>query len=142
MFTTANFDITGVRLPEARKQNRYGQARHLTEKDLVEIFNHLPDAKWRCVFAIAYFTGSRIGEVLKLRVDDIEGDRVLFRAENTKTKKTRVAVAVPSFSSSSMSMPRLRLATYSPPIAPVDICPGNLPIRPLEQFATWWGSKE
>lgn len=95
MFTSSHFDISGIELPEARKQNRHGQARHLSEEDLVDIFNHLPDEKWGCLFAIAYFTGSRIGEVLKLRVEDIEGDRVLFRAANTKTRKTRAAIITP-----------------------------------------------
>ena len=95
MFTSADFDISAIDLPEARKQNRHGQARHLTEENLVDIFNALPDEKWRCLFAIAYFTGSRISEVLQLTLEDVSGDRVLFRAATTKMKKTRVAIVVP-----------------------------------------------
>lgn len=95
MFTNADFDIQAIALPEARKQNRHGQARHLTEADLVAIFNALPDEKWRCLFAIAYFTGSRISEVLKLTVADVTAERMLFRAANTKMRKTRVALVVP-----------------------------------------------
>lgn len=95
MFTDADFDISAIALPEARKQNRHGQARHLTEENLVDLFNALPDEKWRCLFAIAYFTGSRISEVLQLEVGDVTAERVLFRAANTKMRKTRVALIVP-----------------------------------------------
>lgn len=95
MFTTAHFDISQIDLPAARKQNRHGQARHLTEDDLAALFNVLPDAKWRCLFAIAYFTGARISEVLKLQVVDVTLEQVIFRAANTKTKKMRIALIVP-----------------------------------------------
>lgn len=55
----------------------------------------MPDEKWRCLFAIAYFTGSRISEVLQLTVADVTAERVLFRAANTKMKQTWVAMVVP-----------------------------------------------
>ena len=95
MFTSADFDLSAIDLPEARKQNRHGQARHLTEANLVDIFNALPDEKWRCLFAISYFTGSRISEVLQLTVADVTGDRMLFRAATTKLRKTRGPLVVP-----------------------------------------------
>ena len=72
MFTSASFSVSAVELPSAGKRNREGQARHLTEEDLAGLFPEFPDEKWQCVFAIAYFTGSRISEVLKLDVSDIE----------------------------------------------------------------------
>ncbi|NEQ45483.1 MAG: site-specific integrase [Leptolyngbya sp. SIOISBB] len=43
---------------------------------------------------MAYFTGSRISEVLQLTVEDVSGDRVLFRAANTKMRKARMAMVV------------------------------------------------
>ena len=94
MFTSAAFELKSVELPEARKINRSGQARHLTEDDLARLFDVLPDGKWQTIFAIAYFTGSRISEVLSLDVDDIGTDRISFRRENTKTKKPRRAMVV------------------------------------------------
>jgi len=94
MFSSQSFEIGLVELPEARKVNRRGQARNLTPENLGLIFDELPDEKWRAVFAIAYFTGSRISEVLSLEVSDIGPDRVRFRAENTKVKKPREAVIV------------------------------------------------
>lgn len=94
MFTAADFELGLVELPEARKVDRRGQARNLTPENLRAIFAELPSDKWRAVFAIAYFTGSRISEVLSLDVADVASDRVSFRRENTKTKKPRVAMVV------------------------------------------------
>ena len=94
MFTAADFELKSVELPEARKVDRRGQARNLTPENLRAIFAELPSDKWRAVFAIAYFTGSRISEVLSLDVADVASDRVSFRRENTKTKKPRVATVV------------------------------------------------
>ena len=95
MFSSADFDTSDVELPSARKHNREGQARHLDESELAEIFQLLPSEKWQCIFAIAYFTGSRISEVLKLNVDDVEGDRIVFRKANTKTRSHRAVIIVP-----------------------------------------------
>lgn len=89
MFTTASFDISQTTIAPARKKDGRGQARHLGEDELVTFFNHLPDAKWRCVFALAYFTGSRISEVLALDVTGIENDRIVFIRENAKTNIRR-----------------------------------------------------
>lgn len=94
MFSASTFEIGSVELPEARKKNREGQARILDPESLSNIFKELPSAKWRAVFAIAYFTGSRISEVLSLDVADLEADRINFRKANTKTKKHRAAVVV------------------------------------------------
>lgn len=95
MFTAADFDISKIELPPARKINREGQARHLYNADLVKIFNELPSDKWRCVFAIAYFTGARISEVLKLRVEDIHDGRINYVKASTKKRKNRQVKIVP-----------------------------------------------
>jgi integrase/recombinase XerD len=94
MFTAASFELGTIELPEARKVARRGQARNLSTENLGAIFAELPNEKWRAVFAIAYFTGSRISEVLSLDVSDIGQDRISFRRENIKTKKPRVAMVV------------------------------------------------
>jgi integrase/recombinase XerD len=94
MFSASSFQLQDIELPEARKRNREGQARVLTEENLAAIFDALPTEKWECIFAIAYFTGSRISEVLSLDVDDVGTDRVSIKAANTKTKKARQATIV------------------------------------------------
>ena len=92
MFTAASFSLNSIELPPDRKRNREGQARHLTEDELARLFDVLPDGKWQTIFALAYFTGSRISEVLSLDVSDIGTDRIDIRRENTKTKKPRSAI--------------------------------------------------
>jgi integrase/recombinase XerD len=109
MFTAADFELGAIELPEARKVNRRGQARNLTPENLGAIFAEMPSDKWRAVFAIAYFTGSRISEVLSLDVGDIGPDRISFRRENTKTRKPRVAMMVDTL--------RPFLAVYNSPQA-------------------------
>lgn len=99
MFTTANFDVSQTAIAPARKKDGRGQARHLGEAELVTFFNHLPDAKWRCVFAIAYFTGSRISEVLALDVANVQSDRIVFVRENAKTNIRREIVIQPQLRS-------------------------------------------
>lgn len=95
-FDASDFDVSLVQMPEARKKNRSGQARHLNEDELVLLFELLPTDFWKVVFAIAYFGGARIGEVLSLGAEDIEKDRVVFRVENTKTNNRREAYIVPA----------------------------------------------
>lgn len=89
MFTTANFDLSETVAAPARKKDGKGQARHLGEEELVTFFNHLPDEKWQCVFAIAYFTGSRISEVLSLDVDAVQSDRIVITVLKARKSMTR-----------------------------------------------------
>ena len=89
MFSAATFDVSHTEIAPARKRNGRGQARHLNEHQLVTFFEHLPDEKWRAVFALAYFTGSRISEVLSLEVQAIQGDRVVVTILKSKQSKTR-----------------------------------------------------
>jgi integrase/recombinase XerD len=110
MFTAESFALQNIEMPEARKADRRGQARSLTEENLVSIFAVLPGPKWQAVFAIAYFTGSRISEVLSLDVADLAtDDRISFKAQNTKTRKPRVAMVVEAL--------RPFLAAYDAPAA-------------------------
>jgi integrase/recombinase XerD len=50
----------------------------------------------RLIFQICFYTAARIGEVVQLRGEDIFDSHLIYRAKNTKTKKTRqVAIAPP-----------------------------------------------
>lgn len=77
------------------KTRRNGQASVLNETELNEVFQHLPEPH-RLIFQICYYTAARIGEVVQLQAEDLVGDYVVYRAQTTKTKKTRqVAIALP-----------------------------------------------
>ncbi len=45
--------------------------------------------KHKLLFGICYYTSCRISEALQLQRADLIGDRIVFRAATTKTKKTR-----------------------------------------------------
>jgi integrase/recombinase XerD len=70
------------------KNNRNGQAEVLTEQQLEDLMQVLPETH-RLVFAICYYTSCRVSEALKLERSDLIRDRIVFRACTTKTKTTR-----------------------------------------------------
>lgn len=76
------------------KVNRNGQAAVLADDQLAELFATLPHPH-RLICQICYYTAARIGEVVQLRAEDIVAGRVVYRAINTKTKKTRDVVIPP-----------------------------------------------
>lgn len=75
------------------KVNRFGQAAVFTPEQLQELWGELSQPHL-VISQICYYTAARIGEVLQLRAEDIKGERIVYRASNTKTKKTRT-VKVP-----------------------------------------------
>lgn len=70
------------------KHDRNGQSEVLTENQIQDLFEEL-EPHHRALFAICYYTSCRISEALKLKAEDIKGDRIVFRAATTKTKRTR-----------------------------------------------------
>ena len=70
------------------KIQRNGQASVLTDEQFQELMSvfSLTD---KLLFGICYYTSCRISEALQLTKADIVGDRIIFRAAITKTKKTR-----------------------------------------------------
>ncbi|WP_088891258.1 tyrosine-type recombinase/integrase [Leptolyngbya ohadii] len=76
------------------KVNRNGQAAVLTDDQLAELFETL-DQPHRLLFQICYHTAARVGEAVQLQRSDIINGRILYRAKNTKTKKTRDVIISP-----------------------------------------------
>lgn len=77
------------------KTNRNGQASVLPENQCRQVWDEL-NQPHRLIFQICFYTAARIGEVVQLRQEDIFDTHLIYRARNTKTKKTRqVAIAPP-----------------------------------------------
>lgn len=77
------------------KVNRNGQAAVLQDEELSSLFEVLKQPH-RLIIQICYYTAARVGEVVRLQASDIIGEYVIYRAQNTKEKKTRsVAIAPP-----------------------------------------------
>jgi integrase/recombinase XerD len=56
---------------------------------ITDFINSSKSPKYRCLFAIAYFTGSRISEVIALTVDDIKDGKINFSGANSKSRLAR-----------------------------------------------------
>jgi integrase/recombinase XerD len=87
--TQSRFNLIDADLRQFSATGDIKQARILNPDELELFFAHVLEPKWRLIFAIAYFTGSRIGEVLKLEVTDINPGHIEFKAANNKSKKGR-----------------------------------------------------
>lgn len=73
-----------ARLPKPMKEPKAA----IEMDDIAKAYNASP--KWiKAVISCLTSSGMRIGELLQLRVCDIEGNKVTIRAENTKTKAQR-----------------------------------------------------
>lgn len=70
------------------KIQRNGQAAVLSDAQFEELMGEFSPSD-RLLFGICYYTSCRISEALQLRRSDIVGDRIMFRAATTKTKRTR-----------------------------------------------------
>lgn len=59
-----------------------GKARYLEEREIEAIRRALDGKSWM-VFQVSVETGLRIGDVVALRWDDVEGERITYRAQKT-----------------------------------------------------------
>jgi len=95
MFSAATFDVSKTAIAPAQKKAGRGQARHMDEDELMVFFQHLPDEKWQLIFALAYFTGSRISEVLSLGASAVKGDRIIITILKSKSNRVREIAIMP-----------------------------------------------
>jgi len=71
------------------KVNGHGQAKILTDDDLVRLFSEgLMTRCDRALFAICLFTGCRVSEACQMKGEDVCDGLIRFRKQTTKTKAT------------------------------------------------------
>lgn len=61
----------------------------LAKEDVVKIIDNTNNIKHRCVVSLLYSAGLRRSEVLNLKIDDIDGKRMLIRVGSSKGNKDR-----------------------------------------------------
>ena len=66
----------------------HGKSKILTEEEFLLILAAVPQ-KYRLFFEVIYATGGRVSEICNVRYDDIVGNTLVLRKNNTKTKETR-----------------------------------------------------
>jgi len=63
----------------------------LNEEEVVRLFKSVDNLKHKCMLMIAYSAGLRLGEIVRLRILDIDRERMQIRVEQSKGKKDRYA---------------------------------------------------
>ncbi len=61
----------------------------LSKEEVIRILVNISNPKHRLLIALLYGSGLRIGELLLLRVEDIDGDRLMIHVKQGKGKKDR-----------------------------------------------------
>jgi integrase/recombinase XerD len=64
----------------------------LSEEEVLRLLQHVENLKHKTVLSLIYSAGLRIGEVLTLRLEDIDSSRSQIRIRQGKGKKDRVSV--------------------------------------------------
>lgn len=61
----------------------------LNEDEIIRLFRALDNIKHKCMLMLAYSAGLRLGEILRLKLKDIDRERMQIRVEQSKGKKDR-----------------------------------------------------
>jgi integrase/recombinase XerD len=67
----------------------------LSQQEVVKFFEHIPSIKYRAALMVCYGAGLRIGEVTKLKVNDIDSERMVIRVRQGKGGKDRYTMLSP-----------------------------------------------
>ena len=67
----------------------------LSQEEVVQCFTAIPLVKYRVALMTIYATGLRIGETLRLKVTDIDSNRMVVRVEQGKGRKDRYVMLSP-----------------------------------------------
>ena len=81
------------RIPHARKQQQQLPV-ILSSDEVVRFFAAVPSLKHRTALMAAYTAGLRVSEVVRLRVADIDSDRMLIRVEQVKGHRDRYVMCI------------------------------------------------
>lgn len=85
-----NLPKTTNHLPRPRKTHTLPKV--LDEEDIKNIFSRVENAKHRLVLYMAYSSGLRVSEVVRIRLTDIHRKSTQIRIEQSKGRKDRMVV--------------------------------------------------
>jgi integrase/recombinase XerD len=78
------------KLPRPQKEKKLPDV--LNEDEVLRIFKAVGNLKHRTMFMLAYASGLRVSELVRLRIEDIDGNRGLIHIRNAKGIKDRFTV--------------------------------------------------
>ena len=77
--------LEGLRRPRGGRQ----LPEILSQREMLRLLDSLRNPKHRVILALVYAGGLRVGEVVRLKVSDIDSDRMLIRVRQGKGRKDR-----------------------------------------------------
>ena len=80
-------------LPRPRRENRLPEI--LSQEEVRRLLESVENLKHRTALMVMYSGGLRAGEVVRLRIKDIDSDRMLVRVEQAKGRKDRYTLLSP-----------------------------------------------
>lgn len=81
-------------LPRPRREKRLPEI--LSKEEVKRLFEAVDNLKHKTAMMVMYSGGLRIGELVRLKVKDIDSDRMLIRVEQAKGKKDRNTLLSPT----------------------------------------------
>jgi integrase len=72
------------------KRKQKSLPKYLTKHEIIRLISVYNNIKHRCIIKLLYGCGLRVGEVLALRVKDINSDQMLLHINNAKGNKDRI----------------------------------------------------
>lgn len=76
-----------INIPRPKKIKKLPKI--LSEKEVVKILNILDNEKHKTILCLTYSAGLRVGEVVNLKCENIDSDRMLIRVDQGKGRKDR-----------------------------------------------------
>ena len=77
-------------LPRPRKERKLPEV--LSEEEVLRIFNAVDNLKHKAILMLTYSAGLRVGEVVRIRLSDVDEDRKLIHLHKAKGNKDRYTV--------------------------------------------------
>lgn len=109
-------------LPRPRRDRKLPVV--LDRQDALRLVGSLQNPKHRALLMLLYSAGLRVGEVVRLRTDDIDARRMLIRVRSAKGRKDRYTL----LSARALEAVQEYIAQYQPSTW---LFPGAIPSRPL-----------
>ena len=120
------------RIPHARKQQQLPVI--LSAEEVVRFLAAVPSLKNRTALMTAYAAGLRVSEVVRLRIANIDSDRMLIRVEQGKGQRDRYVMLSAQL--------LIMLRTYWQKIRPKHwLFPGRDQSRPLDPSTLHWACR-
>jgi site-specific recombinase XerD len=82
-------------LPRPRKERKLPEV--LSEEEVVKIFDAVDNLKHKTILMLVYSAGLRVGEVVRIRISDVDEQRKLIHLHKAKGNKDRYTVLSTAF---------------------------------------------